>query len=117
PVVLPSSHHSTTLLSPYGTLPDLPSFPTRRSSDLAICCNALFAVLMESLMPASALARSVWIPCEVALSCCAIDCAALTTPMRAEDRKSTRLNSSHVSISYAGFCLKKKKSNKATKRL
>src|SRR5699024_11399113 len=24
------------------------------------------------------------------------------------DRKSTRLNSSHVSISYAGFCLKKK---------
>src|SRR5690348_18214148 len=25
-----------------------------------------------------------------------------------EDRKSTRLNSSHPSISYAGFCLKKK---------
>src|SRR5207249_6485805 len=28
-----------------------------------------------------------------------------------EDRKSTRLNSSHVSISYAVFCLKKKKIN------
>src|SRR5438067_5946017 len=28
----------------------------------------------------------------------------------AADRKSTRLNSSHVSISYAVFCLKKKKS-------
>src|SRR3989442_9915226 len=27
----------------------------------------------------------------------------------AEDRKSTRLNSSHVRISYAVFCLKKKK--------
>src|SRR5699024_11555742 len=27
-----------------------------------------------------------------------------------EDRKSTRLNSSHVSISYAVFCLKKKNS-------
>src|SRR4051812_49578147 len=27
-----------------------------------------------------------------------------------EDRKSTRLNSSHMSISYAVFCLKKKKS-------
>src|SRR5690349_23315707 len=27
------------------------------------------------------------------------------------DRKSTRLNSSHVEISYAVFCLKKKKSN------
>src|SRR5699024_11628284 len=30
-------------------------------------------------------------------------------PTTAEDRKSTRLNSSHVSISYAVFCLKKKK--------
>src|SRR5690349_23047235 len=29
-----------------------------------------------------------------------------------EDRKSTRLNSSHVEISYAVFCLKKKKKNK-----
>src|SRR5699024_11597620 len=29
-----------------------------------------------------------------------------------EDRKSTRLNSSHVSISYAVFCLKKEKKNK-----
>src|SRR5438067_10102872 len=29
--------------------------------------------------------------------------------VRREDRKSTRLNSSHVSISYAVFCLKKKK--------
>src|SRR5690349_24019716 len=30
----------------------------------------------------------------------------------AEDRKSTRLNSSHVEISYAVFCLKKKIKNK-----
>src|SRR5438067_8664388 len=30
----------------------------------------------------------------------------------AGDRKSTRLNSSHVSISYAVFCLKKKKKHK-----
>src|SRR5699024_11639028 len=29
--------------------------------------------------------------------------------LRERDRKSTRLNSSHVSISYAVFCLKKKK--------
>src|SRR5690242_20764904 len=29
-------------------------------------------------------------------------------PSRAGDRKSTRLNSSHMSISYAVFCLKKK---------
>src|SRR3712207_6887092 len=30
-------------------------------------------------------------------------------PQTAEDRKSTRLNSSHANISYAAFCLKKKK--------
>src|SRR5690242_21153843 len=31
------------------------------------------------------------------------------------DRKSTRLNSSHMSISYAVFCLKKKKKKKNTR--
>src|SRR5690606_40887575 len=31
-----------------------------------------------------------------------------------EDQKSTRLNSSHVKISYAVFCLKKKKNSQAT---
>src|SRR5690554_7184560 len=31
---------------------------------------------------------------------------------RVQDRKSTRLNSSHVRISYAVFCLKKKKNKK-----
>src|SRR3712207_8810990 len=30
-------------------------------------------------------------------------------PVLAQDRKSTRLNSSHANISYAVFCLKKKK--------
>src|SRR5258708_16264915 len=32
--------------------------------------------------------------------------------VRVQDRKSTRLNSSHQIISYAVFCLKKKKNNK-----
>src|SRR5690349_22591405 len=32
-----------------------------------------------------------------------------------QDRKSTRLNSSHVEISYAVFCLKKKKKKKKRK--
>src|SRR5207249_10103299 len=48
----------------------------------------------------------------------------LATPMQiarfmsaiAKDRKSTRLNSSHVSISYAVFCLKKKKHERTTAR-
>src|SRR3712207_7826610 len=31
--------------------------------------------------------------------------------VRVEDRKSTRLNSSHANISYAVFCLKKKKNS------
>src|SRR5690606_10275579 len=35
--------------------------------------------------------------------------ALFMAPMSALDRKSTRLNSSHVKISYAVFCLKKKK--------
>src|SRR3712207_7252707 len=33
-----------------------------------------------------------------------------------EDRKSTRLNSSHANISYAVFCLKKKKTESETTR-
>src|SRR3989442_5823126 len=35
---------------------------------------------------------------------------------RARDRKSTRLNSSHVRISYAVFCLKKKTHHSTTER-
>src|SRR5437899_8582435 len=34
------------------------------------------------------------------------------TAQELEDRKSTRLNSSHLGISYAVFCLKKKKKKK-----
>src|SRR3712207_7620334 len=34
--------------------------------------------------------------------------------LRPEDRKSTRLNSSHANISYAVFCLKKKKITQLT---
>src|SRR5437588_8459211 len=36
-------------------------------------------------------------------------CSGPTVPPYAADRKSTRLNSSHTVISYAVFCLKKKK--------
>src|ERR1039458_10638659 len=34
-----------------------------------------------------------------------------------KDRKSTRLNSSHLGISYAVFCLKKKKKNKKKRKV
>src|SRR5215813_14352873 len=36
-------------------------------------------------------------------------CCSCRLPPQTLDRKSTRLNSSHVRISYAVFCLKKKK--------
>src|SRR5262245_63936145 len=36
---------------------------------------------------------------------------------RGQDRKSTRLNSSHLGISYAVFCLKKKKNKKKGHRI
>src|SRR5438876_8934112 len=39
----------------------------------------------------------------------ALPCAILAATQLTVDRKSTRLNSSHPSISYAVFCLKKKK--------
>src|SRR5436853_1162323 len=35
-------------------------------------------------------------------------CSLRPTPRASTDRKSTRLNSSHLGISYAVFCLKKK---------
>src|SRR5438876_8848987 len=42
---------------------------------------------------------------------------ALSDNMLQPDRKSTRLNSSHPSISYAVFCLKKKKKKKKITRV
>src|SRR5262245_62773183 len=42
--------------------------------------------------------------------------AAGGSGLELEDRKSTRLNSSHLGISYAVFCLKKKKTQNDTQR-
>src|SRR5256885_8838037 len=50
-------------------------------------------------------------PCSNARSLRSVRCASIA-PRKcsdSEDRKSTRLNSSHLVISYAVFCLKKKK--------
>src|SRR5258708_29583018 len=43
-----------------------------------------------------------------------VEVLAVLLEGREQDRKSTRLNSSHQIISYAVFCLKKKNSMKAT---
>src|SRR4051794_41220575 len=42
--------------------------------------------------------------------------ARMAFEQQSKDRKSTRLNSSHPSISYAVFCLKKKKKKKKKKK-
>src|SRR5215510_15908705 len=57
----------------------------------------------STLFPYTTLFRSTW---PRAWASCSTPCApcAASCP----DRKSTRLNSSHVAISYAVFCLKKK---------
>src|SRR5690606_41343762 len=77
---------------------DLHSFPTRRSSDL-ITLKADASPLTE----ADLAAHHVIVDGLRALS------PELPVLSEESDRKSTRLNSSHVKISYAVFCLKKKK--------
>src|SRR5471030_3391177 len=58
----------------------------------------------STLFPYTTLFRS-WAP-----SCCSCTPAGRRrSSSRQRDRKSTRLNSSHLGISYAVFCLKKKK--------
>src|SRR5690242_21229122 len=78
---------------------DLHSFPTRRSSDLFV--NKMDRaganperVLDEISTRLTPAAMPIASPDDVAFA--------------RQDRKSTRLNSSHMSISYAVFCLKKK---------
>src|SRR3712207_7955345 len=55
--------------------------------------------------------QRVWVRAAVALGTAAFVCGVLVVVLHlmGVDRKSTRLNSSHANISYAVFCLKKKK--------
>src|SRR5437867_9971333 len=79
---------------------DLHSFPTRRSSDL------------QAEIQSSA---SRPMPHVQASTCSRItDRHTSKRTTRQKDRKSTRLNSSHRTISYAVFCLKKKKQQNTT---
>src|SRR5690554_7500424 len=79
------------------------SFPTRRSSDLACTspCAALHNAARLAAGPSMAHIRRVRQPLRLITVGDSLDASL--------DRKSTRLNSSHVRISYAVFCLKKKK--------
>src|SRR5436305_11384375 len=66
----------------------------------------------STLFPYTTLFRSAcrWIPG-------GHDAGAADRAPRQEDRKSTRLNSSHVRISYAVFCLKKKNDKTKTDKI
>src|SRR5438067_9679292 len=84
---------------------DLHSFPTRRSSDLLVHARS-YQYVSQGVVGVDDLDQyGQWqqVP----------DHGWCWSPSGVEagwrDRKSTRLNSSHVSISYAVFCLKKKK--------
>src|SRR5439155_27283635 len=88
---------------------DLPSFPTRRSSDLQdeiVGGSCLGGAQRE-------LARDQPVLGRLDLGAGGAEMAREQPAREVEtaengDRKSTRLNSSHVAISYAVFCLKKK---------
>src|SRR5204863_5680284 len=111
----PTTHittHSSTLLFffySYDAHRALHSFPTRRSSDLRGCTRSR-ARTSTPLIPQSLVGREAARPDAPEQFLDAGPVRASGFP--AEDRKSTRLNSSHVEISYAVFCLKKKKENK-----
>src|SRR5699024_12804169 len=86
----------------------LPSFPTRRSSDLKKGSALVWFNLHSSGEGDLATLHAA---CPVLLGSKWVSVRLLHErgqEWRKPDRKSTRLNSSHVSISYAVFCLKKK---------
>src|SRR5205807_10448080 len=95
---------------------DLHSFPTRRSSDLGVTLALLLGTMLHSfavanLLPASVRTLVVDInPAAVAklTNQQTFQALGLISTTNVLDRKSTRLNSSHLVISYAVFCLKKK---------
>src|SRR5207249_11446197 len=95
---------------------DLHSFPTRRSSDLPSTTRAARRRIAavrgggrlqdgRASRPQPGSDRAHDRPALLLRGSARQDRLGRRTP----DRKSTRLNSSHVSISYAVFCLKKKK--------
>src|SRR5207253_9448794 len=107
----------TILSKRYGTHPDLRSFPTRRSSDLVEqrledlerrarveghAADEAAGPVVGVLHRAEPLEHAVDVRARLGVH------GDDVRPGR-QDRKSTRLNSSHVAISYAVFCLKKKK--------
>src|SRR5205807_6850438 len=100
----------------FGDLPYLHSFPTRRSSDLfrGWLVRISFRLALDKLRSGKRREQrdTLWSqPAHLPPPLTAEDVAASNQFQNhlERDRKSTRLNSSHLVISYAVFCLKKKK--------
>src|SRR5690606_40679507 len=112
-----SSSHSLFSFSFSVDRPSLPSFPTRRSSDLgqAPLGDHVARHLGRALDVVGGAGGDLVLAEDQLLGdAAAVQRAKLRLDRGAVDRKSTRLNSSHVKISYAVFCLKKKKRNTST---
>src|SRR5207248_11301475 len=96
---------------------DLHSFPTRRSSDLLLSRHAMCPrEVVEKLRDGQLVIqpKRVGHVADQLMQTLRLDADlnARHLDLAARDRKSTRLNSSHRTISYAVFCLKKKKNKK-----
>src|SRR5439155_24680662 len=101
---VPSSPLSRACFFYYSTVHvDLRSFPTRRSSDLCASYWDLRNPSGNSAFDPGTSGNSI--TCNNQTISTGSQTGATAVPT---DRKSTRLNSSHVAISYAVFCLKKK---------
>src|SRR5688572_32068692 len=84
-------------------------FPTRRSSDLPLDVDGARVLKIDGPRQWLSFRRDDVSAADL------IARVASKVPLRDQiDRKSTRLNSSHSQISYAVFCLKKKKGAKST---
>src|SRR5690606_39551302 len=108
--------HSLVSYLCHGDLRDLHSFPTRRSSDLngEPIGNVAFLTDITDQKEIESERIRLAVEAERARAAAAHEDVHLQDAIkeleaaREKDRKSTRLNSSHVKISYAVFCLKKK---------
>src|SRR5580698_11490825 len=91
----------TVRIDRYSTVPDTPASVTESPTCIAFSINRKMPVI-----------KSCTSFCEPKPSATPKMLALATS---GPDRRSTRLNSSHMSISYAVFCLKKKKKNNKVK--
>src|SRR5690606_39940382 len=87
---------------------ELFSARTRSSVSWRCCAEAIRSALAEILSGCSLAAAAAGLKYPVFLPLAAAIRHKTDPPAPLQDRKSTRLNSSHVKISYAVFCLKKK---------